>query len=236
MRNKNRVFRIAALLLVLSLISAVMISGTFAKYTSEYSGQDTALVARWSLDVKGGGEKFADGTENPATLDLFSHLYNVNIVEDAGTDKIIAPGVDGEFVLSVTNNSDVAAGVEFGFEATGAEVPMEYSLDSDFSTLYTTLNGETSSLAAAINTPSEGTSVFAALPAAPLMGDPTTKTLTVYWRWPFERDTGDDLITNDKADTALGEDSAEGSSRIGYTLKITATATQLPPEGPEPEP
>jgi hypothetical protein len=47
-KNKNT-FRIGALLLVACLISSVMLSGTFAKYTSEYAGQDTALVARWSF-------------------------------------------------------------------------------------------------------------------------------------------------------------------------------------------
>jgi hypothetical protein len=47
-KNKNT-FRVAALLLVACLISSVMLSGTFAKYTSEYAGQDTALVARWSF-------------------------------------------------------------------------------------------------------------------------------------------------------------------------------------------
>jgi hypothetical protein len=49
-KNKNT-FRVAALLLVACLISSVMLSGTFAKYTSEYAGQDTALVARWSFGV-----------------------------------------------------------------------------------------------------------------------------------------------------------------------------------------
>jgi hypothetical protein len=48
-KNKNT-FRVAALLLVACLISSVMLSGTFAKYTSEYAGQDTALVARWSFE------------------------------------------------------------------------------------------------------------------------------------------------------------------------------------------
>ena len=38
MKNKNRIFRVSALLLVLCFISTVMISGTFAKYTSTYAG------------------------------------------------------------------------------------------------------------------------------------------------------------------------------------------------------
>ena len=113
MKNKNRIFRVSALLLVLCFISTVMISGTFAKYTSEYSGQDTALIAKWDLDVTDGSHDFAISPDDPAELDLFSHAYNENIIDTAGENKIIAPGVSGDFILSVTNNSDVAAEVNF---------------------------------------------------------------------------------------------------------------------------
>jgi hypothetical protein len=71
MKNKNRIFRVSALLLVLCFISTVMISGTFAKYTSEYSGQDTALIAKWSLDVTDGSHDFEISPDDPAELDLF---------------------------------------------------------------------------------------------------------------------------------------------------------------------
>ena len=132
MKNKNQIFRIVSLLLVLCFISTVMISGTFAKYTSVYSGHDTALIAKWSLDVKGGSVDFDLGDDATAELDLFSHEYDkyINQKVKVGDDDIyiIAPGVDGEFVLSVTNNSDVAAEVEFGFTASGADVPMQFSL------------------------------------------------------------------------------------------------------------
>jgi ABC-type cobalt transport system substrate-binding protein len=50
MRKTSKTARITILLLVLCLISTAMLSGTFAKYTSEYAGADTALIAKWEIE------------------------------------------------------------------------------------------------------------------------------------------------------------------------------------------
>ncbi len=221
MKKKSRLFRVASLLLVLCFISTVMISGTFAKYTSEYVGQDTALVAKWAVEVGvlEGSDVVDLGDEN---LDLFSHAYTENVLNKEGSDYIIAPGVGGEFVLSVTNNSDVAAGVEFVFtkEDGSANVPMEFSLTSDFMQKYT-LNELTEAL--------KGNELgsFANLADASDTANNNTQS-TVYWRWPYE--VNDEL---NEADTTLGKDSAAAAvdgSRTKYILEVTATATQLAPE------
>ena len=226
MKNKTKIFRVAALLFVLALVSTVMISGTFAKYTSEYSGSDTALVAKWSLDVTDGTNDFNLADDGAATLDLFSHLYDVNIISNAGTNKIIAPGVKGEFTLSVTNNSDVAAGVTFEFAKSGdaANVPMEYSLDN-----FATAGKDLAALAGAIDTAAD----FATIAAD---ATPSVVTKTVYWRWPYEVKVEGDPSARDETDTGLGIDSADkfiDASTVGerteYILSITATATQLEP-------
>ncbi len=221
MKNKNRIFRVSALLLVLCFISTVMISGTFAKYTSEYSGQDTALIAKWDLDVTDGSHDFAISPDDPAELDLFSHAYNENIIDTAGENKIIAPGVSGDFILSVTNNSDVAAEVEFSFVVSGSaeDVPIEYSLTSDFATKYESVDA----LAAALNALQQFTNLEVA-------EEPEPDTQTVYWRWSYNPTfTGQD----DAKDTLLGTTSASEASRTDYVLTVTATATQLTP-GTEP--
>jgi len=221
MKNKNRIFRVSALLLVLCFISTVMISGTFAKYTSEYSGQDTALIAKWDLDVTDGSHDFAISPDDPAELDLFSHAYNENIIDTAGENKIIALGVSGDFILSVTNNSDVAAEVEFSFVVSGSaeDVPIEYSLTSDFATKYESVDA----LAAALNALQQFTNLEVA-------EEPEPDTKTVYWRWSYNPTfTGQD----DAKDTLLGTTSASEARRTDYVLTVTATATQLTP-GTEP--
>jgi hypothetical protein len=126
MTLNKKTFRIAGLLLILCLISAAILSGTFAKYTNEYFGQDTALVAKWDLEMKAGEKEFSVSPDPVADLDLFEHAYKNNIAQKDGDDYIIAPGVDGEFTLSMTNNSDVAAAITFDITKTGADVPMEF--------------------------------------------------------------------------------------------------------------
>lgn len=215
MKNKTKIYRVASLLLVLCFISTVMISGTFAKYTSEFSGQDTALVARWDVEVTDGTEGgiFSISPDAPAELNLFSHAYTENIVSGAGTAKIIAPGVSGEFTLSVTNNSDVAAEVAFDFSVDddSAEVPMVYKVKDSEGASWV----DVGSLSAEIEA------------LAPSSGEDT---VTIEWKWPFY-----DSDTQDETDTVLGKASADVTNRTKYILTVTAKAEQIAPEEPEPE-
>jgi hypothetical protein len=219
MRKTSKTARITILLLVLCLISTAMLSGTFARYTSEYAGADTALIAKW--DVKFNGN---EPTTSTAELDLFSHAYNTNIIAGAGDDKIIAPGVSGDFTLKVENKGDVAAEMTFDFpEVSGdaSNAPIEYKLVEGQTW------GDLVALKAALNELEKMKNVAPGT-------DPAEQ--IVEWRWPFERG-GDDvaIAANNKADTDLGTASAEGTGegadgRTKYILTIKATATQIEPK------
>jgi hypothetical protein len=216
MTLSKKTFRVGGLLLIACLITAAILSGTFAKYTSTFAGQDTALVAKWDLTIKAGDTEFTGDGEQE--LDLFKHAYDKNIVAGAGDDKIIAPGVDGEFVLSMTNNSDVAAAIEFSIteEEDNAEVPMEYKVDNgewvDFDGLATALDNEL-----------DGT----------LAVGSEEKTVKVLWRWAYDdtAQTGSTpaITSNDATDTILGKASAASTGRTSYKLNIAITATQAKP-------
>ncbi|MDD3653788.1 MAG: hypothetical protein PHO01_06340 [Desulfotomaculaceae bacterium] len=215
--NTKKFARIGMLLLVLCLVSTAMLSGTFAKYTSEYAGADTALIAKWDVTVKEGTNDF-EISPAVAELDLFSHAYDTNILGIFEGDPIIAPGVKGDFVLNVENKGDVAAKMNFDFTVSGsaATAPIEYSLDG-------TNWGNLAALKASLEALDDMESV-----------DETegTATATVQWRWAFEQDPTDPA-DGDETDTALGvastEAAAEGT-RTTYILTITATATQISPE------
>lgn len=218
--SKNgKTFRIGALLLVVALISTVMLSGTFAKYTSEYAGQDTALVAKWNLTMTDNANIPFAISPATAQLDLFKHAYDGKIVASAGADKIIAPGVKGSFVLNMTNNSDVAADITFDIteDTANAAVPMEYSFDSSFPTTSTYLGA--ANLKTALNSEN--------IQLAETNG---TKSQTVYWRWAFD---GTALTgATDATDTALGTASAAATDPTGYKLDIKIIATQVAPTTP----
>ncbi len=204
MKNKNRIFRAAALLLVLCFISTVMISGTFAKYTSEYSGSDTALVARWSFT---GNFNNNDFTEK---LPIWDHNYVENIYQKDEDNYLIAPGVSGEFTVGFEYDADVDADLTFKFEKSGnigenneaAPVPIQYSIDN-FETIYYDLNeladaiiGDTTKIEKAINseegdfsTPGdgeEGGKGYYIIRNTAGGGDPITVSATVSWRWPYD--------------------------------------------------
>lgn len=221
----GKTFKIGALLLVVALISTVMISGTFAKYVSEYSGQDTALVAKWDVKPEAGQtgnlEAIAETGGSVTELDLFQHAHTnmLNSITKGDTDYIIAPGVSGSFDIKVTNDSDVDAKMTFVLEkvASSANVPMVYTIKGDSQgTEYTDL-----------------TLLAGALTMDNVTQGGTNEYVTVNWEWKFN-DVNDVNDAINKADTLLGTASAiaygAGSGeRTSYTLKITATATQVKP-------
>jgi len=228
MKITGKTLRIAALLLIVCFISSAMLSGTLAKYTSAYAGQDTALVARWDFDA---GD--ITGTkETPVELALFDHLYQKHI-NDKTTDGtyIIAPGVSDEFTITMNYLADVDADVVISFEKLedSADVPIEYSVDNGAS--WVTLTDLPEKLAQAIieKVPDDGLTeadpaangTFRIAKSGVNAAEATSITQTVKWRWPFKGD--------DEEDTNLGKESADEAVRTSYGIKVTITATQVAP-------
>lgn len=250
-KNKNT-FRIGALLLVACLISSVMLSGTFAKYTSEYAGQDTALVARWSFGAEAGQSgtlKVLDGDETKI-LDLFTHAYDTNInptgSDGTNTRYIIAPGVEGEFVLDMDYIADVDADVTIAIAGLdgNALVPMEYSVDGG--TTWVILSGLADAVAdkiiantaygAAIDDTQPAEGQFRIDAVAHDSTTPVAISETVQWKWRYTKGEEGSAYAaqTDVKDTTLGEASqtaaaADDTLRTKYGIKVTLTATQVLP-------
>ena len=98
--------RIAAFLLVAVLLSTCVISGTFAKFTTEFTGTGAAQIATWDV-------KLNDATAKTFTFNLFDTLKDSDQSSDEenvdDSAKIIAPGTSGSFAIKVTNSSQVDA-------------------------------------------------------------------------------------------------------------------------------
>lgn len=200
--EKNKKNKSLSLLLILAIISLVVLISSFAKYTGiAGTANDTAQVAKWSvtLDAQAGS--------------IFTHTYSTNLKANAGTDKIIAPGVQGSYLISITNDGDVAAKVSeitITKGATSANVPLVFSLD----------NWVTTKTLEEINTTL--TTEVASKTLQP--GAASTELGTLYWKWEYNVDE-----TSDTADTALGTASAEATSRTTYSLDMTVKAEQQQP-------
>ena len=65
--KKNRMMRLASILLVLVLMTSSVVGGTFAKYTTSVEGYDTARVAKWGFEPS---EIELDG--------LFNYVYEMD--------------------------------------------------------------------------------------------------------------------------------------------------------------
>jgi hypothetical protein len=201
--------RLAAALLVLTLLTTSAVSGTFAKYTSEASGSSTATVAKWSFKVgSGDGTDIAPSATQTFTFNLFSTVNDTdgNEEADVATGKI-APGTSGSFDIVLTNASEVTAQYAIAFslaEGSSSDIPLQYKV------------GESGTWTSTIS----GLDISASDSTKLAVGANAT-TITVYWKWAFE-DASD--TSRDTNDTTLGVNAASNNAAtVTVTAKVTAT-------------
>ena len=192
--KKNNMMRIASVLLVAVLLSTCVISGTFAKYTSSATGEDTARVAKWDFKING-------ATANSSNTFEFDLFKTINDTKDGATEAdinpadgtIIAPGTKGSFDIVLKNDSEVTAEYTIDYTVTNtANIPVKFSLNgTDWKDSIDDLDVKTAKTVAI---------------------GATEETITVYWQWAFNGD--------DAKDTALGLD---GTATLKVEAKVTVT-------------
>lgn len=191
MKKNNRVLRIGLLALVLTLVTASLVSGTFAKYVTTVDGTGTVKVAQWVAEIDGKTTAYT----NQITFDLFE-TYNGGKNDVAG--NLLAPGTDGGFSFGYkTAGSQVARKVTVTVKANNADLAGVEGLvfKNSAGTAFTISTSETE--------------IFSKTIAANAVATEADGTVDVTWGWLFSRD--------DALDTADGI--ASVSSNI--TLKIT---------------
>lgn len=198
-QSGNRLLKITNFILLISIITIIMVSGTYAKYTSTASGSNSTEVASWSFHVN--GEEIAV-TGDPKTISfgLFDTIYDSDVEqkENDVVDGLIAPGTQGSFEFKLENTSEVTAQYAIDFTVTNENnIPIQFSTDG---------GSWTSDLADIAE--SEDTI---------LKIDSGVKTVTVKWKWAF---TG-----NSTDDTALGI--AAQTERPKILVSATVRASQV---------
>ena len=197
--KKNRMMRLSSILLVFVLLTSCVISGTFAKYTTEKELTSSARVAVWSIDFAG-----EDNTKTDFVFDLFATIKDTAGADEedvdldgTGSESVIAPGTSGSFDIVLVNNSEVDAEYSYEFKVVKTtNLPIEFKVTG--SDEWVT---DLASLSSTATTALE-------------MGDEAT--ITVDWRWVFEiTGTDSEIATQNKADTGFGE--------TGGNISVTAT-------------
>lgn len=198
MKKDNKLAKLTALVLLVTLAALILVSSTYAKYTSSANVSDTATVAKWSIKVS---DKDITKKES-ITFDLFKTINDTNVK----SGKIIAPGTSGNFEMSVENASEVTAKYSINYTIDNTKnIPLEFSL--------TGTDGWTSDI-----TTLSTTDVIKTI-------DSEKDTITVYWRWAFEGKNSTNFTTTqtDESDTAL----ATADTLPTVTVTATITATQV---------
>ena len=199
--KKNKMMRIASVLLVAVLLSTCAISGTFAKYTSTVTGSDSVTVAKWSIEVN----DTEIAVNNPSvTFDLFA--TNAQYDEEGNDVAVerIAPGTKGSFNFKVENTSEVSVKYTIKFTATFPEgidsTRFKFYSDAAMTQELTATDGK-----------------YTAANAVEVeVGDTTAKVVNVYWQWTFGEDEND---------TALGILAQNGTTVV--TVNPTITVEQV---------
>ena len=220
--KKNKMMRLAAVLLIAVLLTTSVISGTFAKYVTTESGSDFARVAKWGVEIAaksfGMFETDYETDDDGAT---FTGDYSVSA---AAGDDVLAPGTSGSFAnIAITGTPEVA--VDVAIVATVA-VSDNWIVDGDFycPVVVTVGTEEISGLdyenatafAAAIKAKIDGKSKQYA-PNTDLSAIYNTTNLDLAWAWAFE---GDDEKDTDLGDKAVAED-------LTISIGVAITVTQI---------
>lgn len=197
---KKKMSILAALVLAV-IVTGYSVSGTYAKYTSTFNGtSDTARVAKWAFKVGDLADSSAAGASNTFTFNLFDTIKDTDgsveaDVASKNTDKVIAPGTQGEFTIALQNLSEVTAmyGIDYTVVNDG-NIPIEFSND-----------GSTWSNDITDVTASETTTKLA-------MNAGSDTEVTIKWRWAFDG--------NDTTDTDLGK---VGLATVQVKADVTVT-------------
>ena len=114
--KKNIMMRLASGLLVAVLLTTCAISGTFAKYVTAGTANDSARVAKWGVEVAANGQliKTEYGADTDAT-DSDGEKIALTVKSSATpADNLVAPGTrnDDGINFGVTGTPEVAVNVK----------------------------------------------------------------------------------------------------------------------------
>lgn len=229
--KKSKMMRLASCLLVLTLLTTCMISGTFAKYVTAGSGEDIARVAKFGVKVDGNGDMFLKGYAK----DDSTYTVSSNTVASSDTWNVVAPGTTGSLTeVALTGTPEVATRVTY--DATITLDGWTLTGGAEYCPLYFTVEGKTYGTNATglgfdytYGTVAElKAGVEAAIEACAKDYAPNTdlsatgvdaNAPSVTWNWPFE--TGHDV-----EDTDLGDKAAAGNYAV-VKVEVKTTVTQI---------
>ena len=197
MKN-NKLVRLVVIALLITMVGLILISNTYAKYTSTIAGSDTAIVAKWSVST---GDAFN-------TFDLFTTVKDSNgkdTEDDVKADRI-APGTSGAFTVALKNDSEVTADYVITIAQSNTNIPIKYSIDGT--------NWYKATELATVNSALGGTLAFTG--SSKITEDtPVSKDITISWKWDYSESDAQD--SKDKALAEAASSSTDVTASVVFT-------------------
>lgn len=112
---KSKKLKIVAGIMVLTMLTTCMMSGTLAKYTTGDSASDSARIAKWGVQVEANGYLFGNsyGSDNQVVA---AQTFNTLAVSETARarDNWVAPGTknDNGFSFSITGEPEVSGEIK----------------------------------------------------------------------------------------------------------------------------
>ncbi len=226
--KKNVIMRAACVVLVLTLLSTCMISGTFAKYVTDAPDvTDSARVAKWGVTAAVDAEDlFATAYKDaPVAYDNTETGDAITVWAEVEAN-LVAPGTESEqedaIVVAGTPEVDVSVDYTADVTLTGWTI----NTSEFYCPLVFTVNGQTikmdatndtaDKLAAALEDAITGLS--ADYDANTDLAAQANNNVDISWAWDFD-DNG--AGTNDAKDTALGNLADAPTVSITYGATVT---------------
>lgn len=231
--KKNKMMRLASVLLVAVILTTCAISGTFAKYVTSGSGSDSARVAKWGVTVAATSfNMFKDKYETDDNSATFTGDYSVISDGTGSITDVLAPGTSGSFAdIAIKGTPEVAVDVSVVGTVSLSDnwiaegnfyCPVTIKVGSD------SINGldydNKADFENAIKAKIDGKSAQYA-PNTVLDNTYDNTNLDLAWNWDFENATGTANTQTDAKDTALGD--AAVSNELSISIGVAITVTQI---------
>ena len=238
--KKNNSMRAAGGLMIATMLTTSIVSGTYAKYVTSDSAKDSARVAKFGVTVAASGSLFDTSYENgDGTITVVSSTNEKDVAPGTKSDEALTFSISGKPEVSVNvaidveyeeSTSDVFLKAGTYPDMTTDDPGDTFTLNADYHPIKYTLskgsdkilNGGTmkdlkSALATAVNS-----NIGSNLELADTLGE-----YSITWEWAFEQgqDQADTLLGDLAAGTVNGIDAA--NYNLNTNIEFTVSVTQI---------
>lgn len=204
--KKNRMMRLASMLLVAVMMTTCTISGTFAKYVTSVEATDTARVARWGIN----------STANVA-FDLFDPSYGTTVNSQYG-DNVIAPGTTKTEMVQLSYvGQEVAPEVDYMIDLDVVESSIGDNINANPNIKWS-FNG---SAWGTWDTMIANIEAYHQDVEANNLPTIASSGIEIKWMWAFDESDPEAEGNYDTWDTAMGN--ASPLETVKLSIKLTAT-------------